>query len=279
MSKQIVILLGVVLIIFSSHGTSGGRITNGEEYLISSRINSISLNGYNGPITWIPVESPKEAKVVVEKVVRGSISSALEKFSGGIRIEDHSSGSNLILMATRPNRLFGVTTSEVRFTVYASPKQIEEFHARTSNGIIKIEAEFNGLLDLKTSNGAISLRSGTGEIHLKTSNGNIDLGKLQLTNSSSIKTSNGQLSGIVSFPVAGNFSFENSNGRINLKMPYDTQGLFDISTSNGTVDFRLGRDVITKQRKVFITRGSRPSIRIKTSNGNIKIGETGWEYR
>lgn len=279
MYKQIIISAGLILLICSPHGFSGSRVTSTEEYPISPEVNSINLSGFNGTITWVPVDSTSQGKIIAEKIVRGSINVALDKFLNTIKVEDYSSGSNLVLKATRPKHILGVSTSEVRFTVYASPDQIREFRAQTSNGAMTIDADFYGLLDLKTSNGAITLRSGTGEVQLRTSNGSIDLGKVRFTESSSVRTSNGKIEGTVSFPNFGNFTFENSNGRIDLKMPYDTQGSFDLATSNGTVDFRLGSDVITKKRKVFVSRGNYPSIRLKTSNGSIRVSEDSWGYR
>ncbi len=278
MLKQIVVLASVLLIVFSPYGLVGSRVTTKEEYPIGSQVRSISLSGFNGTITWEPVDSFDQAVIVAEKEVRGSLNAAIEKFLGGIKVEDHSTASNLVLRAIQPKRPLGVTSSQVRFTVYAPPEQIREFQGHTSNGSIKINSDFRGLLNLKTSNGSIVLRSGVGEVTLRTSNGNIDLGNIRLTESSSARTSNGRIEGTVSFPSYGSYSFENSNGRIDLRMPHDTVGTFDVSTSNGTVDFRLGRDVVTGQKKVFISRGSRPSIRIKTSNGNISVRENEYAF-
>lgn len=274
MLKKIILLVCVLWIVFSPHGIVGNRVSTKEEYPIGPNVSTISLSGYNGTIKWLPIAEHAQAVVVVEKEVRGSLSAAIEKLLGGIKIEDHSSASDMILKANNPGRPLGVTTSEVRFIVYASPEQIREFQAQTSNGSITIDTDFQGLLHLKTSNGSIILRSGVGEVTLRTSNGSIDLGTTHFTDSSSVRTSNGRIEGTVSFPKSGSFTFENSNGRIDLRMPYDTQGAFDVSTSNGTVAFRLGRDVITGQRKVFISRGNRPSITIKTSNGSITVSES-----
>lgn len=278
MYKQIILIASALLLVFSAYGFVGSLVATREEYAIGPTTSSISLSSYNGTITWMPVNAYEQSVVVVEKEVRGSLNAAMEKFLDRIKVEDHSSGSSMVLRVMQPKRPFGVTSSEVRFTVYASPEQIREFQGHTSNGSIKIDADFYGLLNLKTSNGSIILRSGVGEITLRTSNGNIDLGTTRFTDSSSVRTSNGRIEGVVFFPLYGSYSFENSNGRIDLRMPHDTGGTFDVSTSNGTVDFRLGRDVITGQRTVFITRGNRPSIRVKASNGSISVRESDLGY-
>lgn len=278
MKKQIIISTVVMLLAFSSCALVGSRETSKEEYPIASTVGSIHLSGYNGAITWKPIDSTDQAVVVVEKEVRGSLGAIMKKFLVGITIEDHGSASEMVLKATHPKRILGVTTSEVRFTVYASPDQIWRFRAQTSNGAIRIDADFDGLLDLRTSNGSIILRSGTGGVTLRTSNGSIDLGSIRFTESSSVRTSNGRIEGTVSFPQSGTFTFENSNGPVDLRMPDDTLGTFDVSTSNGMVDFRLGHDVVTKQRKAFVTRGSCPCVRIKTSNGNVTVQEWGYGF-
>ena len=113
--------------------------------------------------------------------MRGSVSGAMESFLESIQIEDYSTDSEITLQAVKPQRPWGVTGSAVRFTVYASPDQISKFQAQTSNGSIKVETEFQGSLNLTTSNGPIVLRSGRGSISLRTSNGRIELGEIYLT--------------------------------------------------------------------------------------------------
>lgn len=271
MYKPVIIMVSGLLLGLSSHGSAANCLISKEEYPIHSQINTIHLSGYNGSITWVAVDSPSEARVVVEKVARRFFNTALTGLLAGIKIEEHSSDTQFVLKAIKPQQSFGLNTTEVRFVVYALPEQIREFYAQTSNGPIKIEADFSGLLDLKTSNGSITLRSGTGEVTIKTSNGAIDLGSLKLTNSSTVRTSNGHISGSVAFPATGKFLFQNSNGNINLKMPLSTQATFTLATSNGTIDFQLGEKLVTKKRKVLIGGSQHLSTEIKTSNGNLIV--------
>src|SRR5699024_3606267 len=121
-----------------------------------------NLSGYNGAIRWVPIDSSAKGRVVVEKIARGSLRIALDKFLGEIEVENLSSASQLVLKANKPRRIWGVSASEVRFTVYVSPEQIQEFQAQISNGAIKVDADFFGLLNLKTSNGSITLHSAAG---------------------------------------------------------------------------------------------------------------------
>ncbi len=271
MIKGVIVLAGVLLIAAGANGCSASRITRRKEYSLSTAIHSINLRGYNGEISWKAVEPGAVSRIVMEKEVRGSVSGAMESFLESIQIEDYSTDSEVTLQAVKPQRPWGVTGSAVRFTVYASPDQISKFQAQTSNGSIKVETEFQGSLNLTTSNGPIVLRSGRGSISLRTSNGRIELGEIYLTDSSSAQTSNGRIEGAVVLPRHGHYVFETSNGRIALEMPHDTAGKFDIKTSNGLVEFRLGEETITNQKHLHIRRGDEPTIGITTSNGNISI--------
>ncbi|HHT90984.1 MAG: DUF4097 family beta strand repeat-containing protein [Bacillota bacterium] len=273
MFRKTYLLAVMLLLLLTASGYSSARITSREEYSLSPGIHGLSLEGYNGEIRWIPVKKGEKARIEIEKEVRGSVSSAMEKFLENMKIEDYSTASEVVLQVTQPRLLWGVTGSSVRFTVYASPEQITEFRAKTSNGAIRIQAQFRGSLNLRTSNGAISLQSGEGVVELRTSNGRIELGHVSLTHSSSVRTSNGRIEGMVALPLAGDFLFETSNGSIDLQMPPDTVGTFSLRTSNGTVRFHLGSDRISARKSLSVQRGRQPTIAIETSNGSITVSE------
>ena len=256
--------------VVSSRGLALGTVTSTEEFPIGRDVEIINVSGFNGSITWIPIGEGEKASVVVEKEVRGVSDSAIKRVLSELNVEDRSSRTELVLKVNSPGIVWGVTSSQIRYTVYASPEQIRLFEAKTSNGKINIKADFRGTLNLKTSNGAITLNSGIGQVDIKTSNGAIDLGNTQFTKSSTIRTSNGRIEGTVSFPSSGTFSFNTSNGRIDLRMPRNTRGTFDVSTSNGKVEFRVGADVLS-QKSVRIKTGTGPTISVKTSNGGISI--------
>lgn len=267
MFKRTLLVISILILSFCfSSGlisAAGAR----REFPLGRDVRTIHLTSSNGTITWKPVDGWQRAMVVVESVDLDS--------SNQLRIENDSTRYALIL------RTDG--TSPVHFTVYAPPEQISEFRVLTSNGSITIEADFKGMLNLETSNGSIILSSGSGQVHLKTSNGSINLGSTRLTNSSTIRTSNGTIFGIVAFPTWGSFTFENSNGRINLRMPPDTRGIFDLSTVNGTIDFSLGQDVVSGKNSLFVdqtrvNRSNGPNIVIKTSNGDIFVQEEYFNY-
>lgn len=277
MINGILVLASVLALVLITNGRSAPQITKREEYTLSTAIHSINVSGYNGEISWKAVEPGSAPRIVVEKEVRGSVSGAMERFLESIQVENYRTDSKIVLAAVKPQRPRGVRSSAVRFTVYAPSDQISDFRAETNNGSIRVEIEFQGSLNLITSNGQIALHSGKGSIALKTSNGRIDLGEICLTDSSSVRTSHGRIEGAVALPHHGDYTFETSNGRIDLQMPHDTAGTFNVKTSNGLVEFRLGKDNITSRNHVHIHRGYQPTIGVKASNGNVSIRERNME--
>ncbi|HKM42376.1 MAG TPA: DUF4097 family beta strand repeat-containing protein [Limnochordia bacterium] len=241
-----------------------------EEFVLHEEINSIELIGFSGSISWLPVEGAGPC-IVAEKEVRGLSSGAVDEVLEELKVESTISQGKMVLRAEKPIRPFGLVTSQVSFRVYASPDQIEEFFAQTSNGTISLDVDFHGKLDLRTANGRIELQSGKGQVNATTSNGRVTFGKLALQGLSSVRTSNGRIEGQAEFAADGNYLFETSNGAIELRMPHDTPGSFRVTTSNGKVTFGVGEDKVAGGKQVTIDRGEGPSVRIATSNGSVSV--------
>lgn len=253
------------------------KVTQVEQLPLGPAIRSISLTGYNGAIRWMPLELGVQPYVVVEKEVQGSSEEVIRPYLDSMSVEDRSTGSHAVFCAIQPPRPSGVRTSQIKFTLYASPDQIDVFQAQTSNGRIQIHTAFTCVLDLRTKNGRIQLSSGSGSVQLSASNGRVELGQIHLTNSSTVTTSNGRISGIVTFPPHGEFVFATSNGSVDLEIPEDTKGSFNLSTSNGRADLSLGHTIIKGQRNIVVSHESGPSIKINTSNGHISVKQSSQE--
>lgn len=246
------------------------KVSKREEFPIKEGFRAIELSGYNGSIRWVPLDGDG-ARIVAEKEAQGFSSQVLSEFLEDLRFEDHSTDEQMVLRAVEPPRPFGVVSSQVRLIVYASPQQIVDFQAQTSNGSIKVQTPFNGRLRLTTSNGSVTLQSGTGNVDIRTSNGRIELGQLCLRESSSVRSSNGRIAGQVELPDRGNYLFESNNGAIDLRVPHDTPGLFEATTSNGRIEFNVGEDRILERNRVTIQRRQGPTVRLATSNGKITV--------
>jgi hypothetical protein len=253
------------------------KVTQVEQLPLDPEIRSISLTGYNGAIRWMPLELGVQPYVVVEKEVQGSSEEVIRPYLDSMSVEDRSTGSHAVFCAIQPPPPSGVRTSQIKFTLYASPDQIDVFQAQTSNGRIQIHTAFTCVLDLRTKNGRIQLSSGSGSVQLSASNGRIELGQIHLTNSSAVTTSNGRINGMVTFPPHGEFVFATTNGSVDLEIPEDTKGSFNLSTNNGHADLSLGRTIIKGQRNIVVSHESGPSIKINTSNGYISVKQSSQE--
>ncbi len=246
------------------------KVGKREDFPLDGGVQAIQIQGFNGAISWEPMDGGP-ARVVVEKEVSGISASGLDQILAGLKIEDRSSQGRMVLQAVQPPQRFGFVNTKVTFKVYAPPEQIGEFQAQTSNGAIALEEPFSGKVSLRTTNGRVQLRSGQGEVEVITSNGRIEFGKLVLTGNSAMRTSNGRIAGQVEFSGEGIYLFETRNGAIELRVPHDTRGSFRATTSNGQVEFDVGEDHAVGRKQVTIERSTSPQITIATANGGISV--------
>lgn len=240
-----------------------------EEFPLGPEIDSISIQGFNGGIVWLP-EDGGEPRIVAEKEVRGLSLGGLEQILADLKIERDVSDGKIALRSVSPVKGFGIN-AQVSFTVYASPDRIRAFQGTTSNGVISVEAASRGKLDLRTSNGRIMLYSGQGEVQARTSNGRIEFGSLALEGRSSLRTSNGRITGQVKFAPDGRYTFETSNGNIELRIPQDSPGSFQARTSNGHIKFEVGETQLNGRKEAVLQRSDNPEVLLSTSNGNINV--------
>ncbi len=182
-----------------------GKITKTETLALGSDIRQISISTRNGSIRWFPLEAgAKPPRLVMEKEAAGGSTQAVEEYLNKVSIQRHTSGTRTMFSAVKPERPSGgVGPAKAGFSLYASPEHIQDFQAQTSNGRITIAAEFKCGLDLRSRNGRIEVHSGQGEVRLSTSNGRIELGRVKLSGTSSVTTSNGRISGEINFTEGG----------------------------------------------------------------------------
>lgn len=246
------------------------KVNRQEEFLLPEGVQTLQIQGFNGSISWEPLDGGA-GRIVAEKEVSSLSARGLEQILAELRVEDESTPGKKVLRAVKPSNMPLLVNCKVAFTIYASSEQIMELQAQTSNGAIRLEAPFTGKMNLRTSNGRIQLREGQGEVEATTSNGRIEFGKLQLQGTSSLRTSNGRIEGQVEFSQEGRYSFETSNGAIELRVPRDTPGSFRAKSSNGQIEFNLEGDHAIGRKEVSIQRSPRPSVTLATSNGAISV--------
>ncbi|NLL43341.1 MAG: DUF4097 domain-containing protein [Firmicutes bacterium] len=245
------------------------KVSSQEEFSLGPKIESISIQGFNGAIAWLPLDGGAP-RIVAEKEVRGLSLGGLDQILADLQIECDISEGKIALRSINSPKALGIN-AKVDFSVYVSPEQIKHFQAITSNGAVSVEVPTCGKLDLTTSNGRIMLQSGQGEINAKTSNGRIEFGLLALEGYSSLRTSNGRIAGQAKFATDGRYTIDTSNGSIELRIPHDSSGSFQARTSNGHVKFEVGDTQLNGRKQVVLEKGDNPSISLATSNGNITV--------
>ncbi len=270
MTLLILLLSVAIIFLINTQAFAAGRVSATREVELTPEIESISIRGYNGSIQWNPVLPGEKPRVVMKKQIFGFLHDTMMNYLNDLEVEEHSTANGLDIEIRKLRKPFGVISSQVSLTLYASPEQIKKFAARVSNGAITINASFECPLILDTSNGSITLRSGVGSLRLGSSNGKIDLGNVKLAGSSQVITSNGSIGGWVGLEEQGEYIFETSNGRIDLAFPSETKGTFHLSTSNGRVNFALGNQV-SNGKWAVIELGEGPTVKIRTSNGSIDV--------
>lgn len=271
MKRHLVFTTLIYIVFLALTGSAGAEMTRVKEYSIPARVTSIELSSFRGSIQWIPVANREESRIIVEVVADGVSQMAVRNILLQVRIVDNIHPSSILLEARRPALPTGVNYVEVNYFVHAPPGQFRQFKAKTNHKPIEIVSQFNGELTLINNNAPIILHSGRGLVNLQTNQAPIELGQLDLAYSSQVQTSNGAISGIVSFPAQGTFSFSTTNAPIDLRMPLDTLGTFNLSASPGAIDFRLGKDIYHATNQATVERGEKPVFTITTSNSSITI--------
>ena len=283
----LVVCLAILLGWTPKSAVSEARVTRQREFAIDSKTTILEIETYNGSITWQP---GSEAKITVKLSVQGFLPGAMGSYLEEIDVLWDSTGSRARLAVRRPRWRWGVISSNTAITVQLPADQLEALRATTSNGTIVV-ADAKANLDLTTSNGSIevlsfkgdiSLRSsngrllvqrGVGRVNLRTSNGAISLDGVTITDSSTVRTSNGAIRGKVDFAGRGQHTFETSNGSVNLKVPAGTQGRFELGTSNESAVIDLGGNHIRGRRVETTIGDDGVTVRIRTSNGGISVVE------
>jgi hypothetical protein len=145
----------------------------------------------------------------------------------------------------------------------------------SSNGNLVLENHQGGVVG-KTSNGNLVFRDVLGSIHATSSNGNVEAqrvgGKLTLD------TSNGNVRVALHPDNTGPVQVESSNGSLSLAVGEAFYGRLDMRTSNGRVRVEADRAralSASRSHATMVFGEDGPSSKLRTSNGNITVNQTG----
>src|SRR5690554_3760267 len=271
MKRKLVLVFCIITLLFSITGTVAARFSSVEEFFLATKIRSIKLTTYSGMIAWYPLEEGERPRIIVEAEANGSSQKVTRQFLKQLEIQSVRTGSHLELSVIEPMLPPGISSTATNFIIYAGPRAIAEIIARTDNGSIVMDVEFDDIMRLSAQNGPITLKNGAGQITAITTNSEIEFGEIKFTDSSTFQTSNGKIKGKPRFPDDGLFVFQTTNAPIYLDVPENTFGKFSLMTSGGFIEFDLGYDRRSGETIVEVDRGNGPSIQVLTSNDDITV--------
>jgi DUF4097 and DUF4098 domain-containing protein YvlB len=187
------------------------------------------------PMGAIEIETHDEDRVDVEASSRG--------WSGGLRFELTSDGTNAKLEAEREAWIFSGIGARARVRV---PEHYS-LDLKTAGGSIEIES-VQGSVRAHTSGGSIELDGAVGPVNLSTSGGSLSVEDVQ--GDTTLRTSGG---GITARDVLGEVDAETSGGSIRIG---DVEGRVRARTSGGGISVRFS---------------SAPAGLLRTSGGSIEV--------
>lgn len=149
----------------------------------------------------------------------------------------------------------------------------ESSELNTSGGSISI-GDTKGNIEAHTSGGSITLNSANGDVRFNTSGGGIEVH--ELIGNINAETSGGSIKCRINKQPSQDCSLKTSGGSVTVYMPEGTGVDLDAKTSGGRVkcDHEIAiRGKIDKSSLVGKLNGGGPKLYLRTSGGNINIGE------
>ncbi len=146
-----------------------------------------------------------------------------------------------------------------------------EVEGRTSGGSIVLE-ETGGNADVRTSGGSISIGRAEGDVVAKTSGGSIRVEEVM--GSIEASTSGGSVSARIGSQPKADCSLSTSGGSVTVELAPSVSVALDAETSSGRVISDIpvsGADRVEKRSLRGDINGGGPSLRLRTSGGNIHV--------
>lgn len=232
----------------------------------------VSLENTNGHVT---VETWNRDEVLVSAVKKArahGLDDAFEILKEiEIRVTESAGGVKIETELPRGGWMRGSSASvEYELKVPASAS----LDLKSVNGRIAVEG-VNGDVILKTTNGAIHAARLGGDLLAETTNGKIEA--LGVAGALVAETTNGGIDAeITAATLAHDVELSTSNGGVTLTLAPSVAARIDARAGNGSVksDLTLGR--VEREKRNALSgalNGGGPTIRVRTSNGSIRLRE------
>jgi len=215
---------------------------------------SVEVSNVNGRIE-VQSSPGNTVEIVAIKTAKGATSEAAKAALDRIEIVEDANAAG-VRVETRMQRgggMFHVSGGgEVRYIIKVPPSA--EVRFTNINGGIEL-AGLAGRVNAATTNGGVRARDIAGPIDASATNGGVDVELARV--------------------AAGGVKLECTNGGIKLRLPADAKATISASITNGGIDAEgLSLDTSESSRRQLEGRlnGGGPSIRIRGTNGGIRLG-------
>ena len=279
MKRPFPLLLLFLILITGLGGCSAARDGFTEEYQLrgASRLRVITKNGSVKVTGW----QENYLRLRATWMVQGETENGLLEYGRNIKVIPDWQGDLLELTVSYPSRPPYIHTASVSLELEV-PERIVEITVETSNGALGFY-NLRSALTGSSTNGRITVEDCEGEIDLETTIGQVVLSRLRFRGEKGrVVTTNGRIEADVMFPSTGYFSLRTSNGPVDLKLPSWTQGILRLETFNGNIliDHMPGAILLRSERDFMEIQlhGGGMYLEVKTSNGNINLGESDYLY-
>ncbi len=225
---------------------------------------SIVVRGFEG----------NHIQIDTRTVVQGFGAKETKEFGDNLQVQFTNANGVLTFWVDDRTPHF-ITNIGVSLEILVPNQWLKDLYLTTSNGPITIE-NLRADFDIRTSNGGVTLRNTEGLIQVQTSNGRVTMDRVHLSEgSSTIRSSNGQISFQGELPSNGLLDWRTSNARVTIDVPRDSAFYGDIRTSNGSIqitDLQHVDHVFSRTEfRGSINGGGNLQLRIVSSNGDIAL--------
>lgn len=264
-------------------------------------LQKLHVNNINGSVTWDLVSDKTQEGIIVEKVAYGTDQEQMEAFLRNkvdVKVAEDEENSTIEIIpitdyTTLPE---GIKSVAINLTIRTT-LDVKDVEIETINGDVEIHDEFNGILNLTTTNGDINVNHATGEAYLisyntgsieinftgifleaTAKNGSIDANTSNVIEEARLITANGDLNFESSKIQTGIYTLECSNGNITVGLLKDNGLDIEARVSNGAISCEHtgydSEDDSGFNGEYFDDFGTNQALLIlKTQYGNIDILE------
>jgi hypothetical protein len=139
---------------------------------------------------------------------------------------------------------------------------------------VRVQVPTGTAITARTTNGAVNVRATHAGAMVRTTNGSIDLA--DVAGRIEARSTNGSIRATISpaGQITDGIQLSTTNGTVHLALPETSAASLDLSTTNGSITTDVPISVqgrVNRRQLSGVIGGGGPEIRVKTTNGGIRI--------